>query len=141
MTINDVAKRTGLSPRQIREYEKLGLLTHIQRTDSGYRVFREQHLQQLTFIKHARDVGFSLAHIEALLALQADSKRSNAQVKALTRSHIDDLTQKIERLQSMKATLQAWHDSCLGDGSPDCRILDGLMTGNACEAAQGHSSN
>lgn len=137
MTINDVAKRTGLSPRQIREYEKLGLLTNIGRTDSGYRVFNEQHLQQLKFIKHARDVGFSLAHIEALLALQADSKRSNRQVKALTRSHIDDLTQKIERLQAMKATLQAWHDSCVGDGSPDCRILEGLMTGDTCHATEG----
>ena len=115
MNINEVAKLTELSPRQIREYEKLGLLQTIQRTDSGYRVFSDTQLQRLKFIKHARDVGFSLAQIEALLALQDNKQRSNAQVKALTRNHIDELSDKIQRLQSMKTTLQGWHDSCLGD--------------------------
>ena len=67
MNINEVAKLTELSPRQIREYEKLGLLQTIQRTDSGYRIFSDTQLQRLKFIKHARDVGFSLAQIEALL--------------------------------------------------------------------------
>ena len=85
MNIDEVAKLTELSPRQIREYEKLGLLQTIQRTDSGYRVFSDTQLQRLKFIKHARDVGFSLAQIEALLALQDNKQRSNAQVKALTR--------------------------------------------------------
>ena len=129
MNINEVAKLTELSPRQIRDYEKLGLLQTIQRTDSGYRIFSDTQLQRLKFIKHARDVGFSLAQIEALLALQDNKERSNAQVKALTRNHIDELSDKIQRLQSMKATLQAWHDSCLGDGSPNCSILKGLQEG------------
>lgn len=129
MNINEVAKLTELSPRQIRDYEKLGLLQTIQRTDSGYRVFSDTQLQRLKFIKHARDVGFSLAQIEALLALQDNKERSNAQVKALTRNHINELSDKIQRLQSMKATLQAWHDSCLGDGSPNCSILKGLQEG------------
>ena len=129
MNINEVAKLTELSPRQIREYEKLGLLQSIQRTDSGYRIFSDTQLQRLKFIKHARDVGFSLAQIEALLALQDNKQRSNAKVKALTRNHIDELSDKIQRLQSMKATLQGWHDSCLGDGSPTCSILEGLQDG------------
>lgn len=134
MNINEVAKLTELSPRQIREYEKLELIKNIPRNDSGYRVFTNPQLQRLKFIKHARDVEFSLADIKALLALQDDNQRSNKQVKALTRRHIDELTEKIERLQSMKATLQAWHDSCLGDGSPQCSILDGLMTGQSAQS-------
>ena len=48
---------------------------------------------------------------------------------AILSGHIDELSDKIQRLQSMKATLQAWHDSCLGDGSPTCSILDGLQNG------------
>lgn len=134
MNINEVAKLTELSPRQIREYEKLALIKNIPRNDSGYRVFTKPQLQRLKFIKHARDVEFSLADIKALLALQDDNQRSNKQVKALTRRHIDELTEKIARLQSMKATLQAWHDSCLGDGSPQCSILDGLMTGHSAQS-------
>ncbi len=112
MNINEVAKLTELSPRQIREYEKLGLLQTIQRTDSGYRIFSDAQLQRLKFIKHARDVGFSLAQIEALLALQDNKQRSDAKVKALSRNHIDDLRDKIQRLPSMKAPLQGWHCIC-----------------------------
>ena len=139
MNIDEVAKLTELSPRQIREYEKLGLLQTIQRTDSGYRVFSDTQLQRLKFIKHARDVGFSLAQIEALLALQDNKQRSNAQVKALTRNHIDELSDKIQRLQSMKATLQGWNDSCLGDGSPTCSILDGLQDGLQDDSVTKHA--
>lgn len=132
MNISDVSKITGLSARQIREYEKLGLLNKVNRSDSGYRHFGDSQLKRLQFIKHARDVGFSLAQIQDLLALQDDNQRSNAIVKALTQSHISELSEKIERLQAMKATLQAWHDSCRGDGSPNCSILDGLNTGGCC---------
>ncbi len=131
ITISEATKLTGLSARQIREYEKQGLLPSIQRSDAGYRNFDEGQLARLHFIKHAREVGFSLAQIQALLALQDNQQRNNVEVKALTRQHIDDLTQKIERLQTMKATLQTWHDSCLGDGSAQCSILDGLMIGSA----------
>nr|WP_313090272.1 MerR family DNA-binding protein [Moraxella sp. CTOTU48268] len=138
MNINEVAKLTELSPRQIREYEKLGLLQTIQRTDSGYRIFSDTQLQRLKFIKHARDVDFSLAQIEALLALQDNKQRSNAKVKALTRNHIDELNDKIQRLQSMKATLQGWHDNCLGDGSPTCSILEGLQDGVQDDSVTNH---
>ncbi|MFW2176887.1 MULTISPECIES: MerR family DNA-binding protein [unclassified Moraxella] len=132
MNINEVTKLTGLSARQIREYEKLGLLQSINRTESGYRIFNQPQITRLQFIKHARDVEFSLAQIQALLSMQDNQQRNNADVKALTGQHIEDLNQKIERLQAMKSTLQAWHDSCMGDGSPQCRILEGLMMGNAC---------
>ena len=101
MNINEVAKLTELSPRQIREYEKLGLLQSIQRSDSGYRIFSDTQLQRLKFIKHARDVGFSLAQIEALLALQDNKERSNAQVKALTRNHINELSDKIHKMHCL----------------------------------------
>lgn len=134
MNIKDVAKQVNLSAKQIRDYEKYGLLDTVSRSASGYRLYGEQEIKRLTFIQHAREVGFSLQQIEQLLALQDDKNRSNADVKALTRQHIDDLNQKIERLQAMKATLQSWHDCCAGDGSSHCSILDGLMTGQEVTA-------
>lgn len=137
MHISNVTKLTGLSARQIREYEKMGLLAGIARSEAGYRDFGEAQIARLQFIKHAREVDFSLADIKALLALQDDRQRSNADVKALTRQHIDQLSQKIERLQAMKTTLQTWHDSCLGDGSAHCSILDGLTTGQSCHSSSG----
>ena len=123
MNINQVAKLTDLSPRQIREYEKIGLLPAIARTDSGYRHYSEQNIERLQFIKRAKDVDFSLGEIKILLGLQDNPCRKNSDVKSLTARHIADLTVKIEQLQAMQATLQTWHDSCSGDGSAHCTIL------------------
>lgn len=129
MNIGEVQDATALSARQIRDYEKLGLLSTIARTPSGYRQYSAAQVERLIFIKHAREVGFSLSQIKQLLTLQDDPNRSNTDVKAVTQTHIAELTEKIARLQAMKTTLQTWHDSCLGDGSPTCSILQGLATG------------
>lgn len=138
MHIKHVTALTGLSAKQIRDYEKQGLLNTIHRSDSGYRNFGNTQIKRLQFIKHAREVGFSLAQIKELLLMQDNQHRSNAEVKALTHQHIETLTQKIEQLQAMKATLQQWHDNCSGDGSAQCSILDGLMAGHACHTVNPH---
>ncbi|MDK4537593.1 MerR family DNA-binding protein, partial [Kingella kingae] len=86
----------------------------------------EHDLQRLRFIRHARDVGFSLAQIRELLALQDNPNRHSRDVKNLTAQHITELNQRIESLQSMLHTLQTWHDECSGDEQADCCILAGL---------------
>jgi Cu(I)-responsive transcriptional regulator len=129
MNISKVSTLTGLSPRQIREYEKLKLLAPVARRDSGYRHYTPADIERLNFIKHARDVNFSLGQIAQLLQLRDDPNRNNKEVKAVTHAHIVALTEKIEQLQNMKATLQTWHDNCRGDGSAECSILNGLTSG------------
>ena len=126
MNISQAAKAVGLSTKQIRDYEKLGLLGAAKRTAAGYRYYEEMDLGRLAFIRHSRDVGFSLQQIEQLLRLQDDPHRCSHEVKALTAAHIETLNQQIERLQAMVKELQSWHDSCQGDNSPDCPILAGL---------------
>lgn len=123
MTISEIAKRSGLSNKMIRDYEKAGLIAPATRSDSGYRQYSEQDLETLSFIKHARDVDFSLAQIAMLLALKNNPQRTSAQVKQLVGAHIDTLQQKIMRLQSMADTLQSWHSCCRGDDNPDCPII------------------
>ncbi|MDK4680280.1 Cu(I)-responsive transcriptional regulator [Kingella negevensis] len=127
MNISQAAAQTGLSAKQIRDYEKQGLLPETRRSESGYRVYSEQDLQRLRFIRHARDVGFSLAQIRELLALQDNPNRHSRDVKQLTAAHIADLTLKIEMLQNMREKLQMWHDQCAGDEHSACCILDGLV--------------
>lgn len=58
--------------------------------------------------------------------LHDNPKRTRCEVKALTAQHIQELQQKINQLESMKTTLQTWHDLCEGDEKPDCPILKGL---------------
>ena len=99
MNISQAAAQTGLSAKQIRNYEKQGLLPPAPRSEAGYRRFLPVDLQRLRFIAHAREVGFSLAQIKRLLALADDPERHSRDVKQLTSEHIAELNQKIATLQ------------------------------------------
>ncbi len=129
MNIGQASKSTQLSVKQIRDYEKAGLLINPSRSEAGYRIYNSNDIARLKFIAKARGVGFSLAQIGELLALQDNPHRKSCEVKSLTGVHIEFLTQKIEELTQMKATLQAWSDACTGDNAPDCPILKGLAEG------------
>ena len=126
MNISEAARLTSLSTKQIRDYEKAGLVTPAQRTLSGYRCYEEADLNTLKFIRHSRDVGFSLEQIRQLLKLRQNPNRNSREVKRLTAQHIAALNKQIDILQKMVNELQQWHDSCLGNDCPECTILDGL---------------
>lgn len=126
MNISQAAKKTGLSAKQIRDYEKAGLLPKAHRSDTGYRTFNEADLERLHFICNARKVGFSLAQITHLLALNDDPKRTSREVKQLTEQHILSLEQKIQDLQQMLSLLKSWNKHCCGNDNPECSILSGL---------------
>jgi DNA-binding transcriptional MerR regulator len=83
----------------------------------------------LRFIKQARNLGFSIKQIGALLGLWQDQARSSSQVKALALEHIAELDDKIREMQAMKATLERLAQCCHGDARPDCPILDELAGG------------
>ena len=126
MNISQAAKLTGLSAKQIRDYEKLGLLKANSRTLAGYRHYEENDLARLRFIRHSRDVGFSLQQIAQLLQLQDNPHRNSREVKQLTAQHIETLNAQIHALQKMVAELQRWHDNCQGNDCPECSILNAL---------------
>ena len=126
MKIHEAAAAAGLSVKQIRDYEKAGLLPATQRDGNNYRHYDADAVARLRFIQHARAVGFSLRQIGALLRLQDDPNRSSAEVKALTGQHSAALEAQIATLTAMVARLQRWHDHCSGDGTGPCAILDGL---------------
>ncbi|RDE85109.1 MerR family DNA-binding protein [Aggregatibacter kilianii] len=126
MNISQAAKLTSLSAKQIRDYEKLGLLKANNRTLAGYRQYEENDLARLRFIRHSRDVGFSLQQIAQLLQLQDNPHRNSREVKQLTARHIETLNAQIHALQKMVAELQRWHDNCQGNDCAECSILAGL---------------
>ena len=132
MNIGQAARHSGLSAKMIRYYESIGLLKAAHRTDSGYRIYSDDDLHTLAFIKRSRDLGFSLEEVGKLLALWQDRQRASADVKALAAGHIAELDRKIGELTSLRDTLSDLVTSCHGDQRPDCPILKELETGCGC---------
>ncbi len=126
LNIGQASLRSGVSAKMIRHYEDVGLLPAARRTEAGYRQYSEADVQTLRFIRHSRDLGFSLAEIGQLVSLWQDQQRPSRQVKALAQAHLDELDRKLEELQAMKAALQHLVQSCHGNDRPDCPILEGL---------------
>ncbi|KPF72050.1 MerR family transcriptional regulator [Bosea sp. AAP35] len=126
MNIGEAAKRSGVSAKMIRYYESIGLIAAPQRTQAQYRVYADDDLHTLRFIRRARNLGFSLEESRALLALWRDKSRASADVKQLAMSHVRDLEAKAAELQGMADTLRHLAQHCHGDGRPDCPILSDL---------------
>lgn len=125
MNINTAEKLSGLSSKTIRDYEAAGLIRP-QRQSNGYRDYSDADIATLSFIRHAREVDFSLAQIAELLALRNDPLRASADVKSLVGENIQRLNKKISDLNNMKDTLESWYHRCKGNDSPNCAIIDGL---------------
>jgi MerR family copper efflux transcriptional regulator len=126
MNIGEAAKASGVSVKMVRHYEAIGLLPKAKRTFSNYRVYSDNDVHELRFIRRGRDLGFSMEEIRALLGLWRNKGRSSAAVKKVAGKHIDDLRAKITELQSMVQTLEHLAQHCHGDARPDCPILDDL---------------
>jgi len=126
LTIGGVARLTGVPAKTIRYYEARGVVAPPVRASNGYRVYDEQDVHILRFIKRARALGFSLADVEGLLALWGDEGRSSADVKALAERHIQEIERKIAELEGMRGTLRELMHRCHGDERPSCPILDEL---------------
>ena len=126
MNIGEAAKASGVSAKMIRHYEDNGLIPKTKRTMSGYRMYGENEVHMLRFIRRARDLGFSLAEIKALLGLWGNRRRASADVKKLAMKHVAALDAKIAEMQAMRRTLVDLADHCHGDQRPDCPILEDL---------------
>ncbi len=126
VNIGKAARLSGISPKMLRHYESLGLLTAVPRTDSNYRQYSEADVHTLRFIRRSRDMGFGLEAITELVSLWHNRRRSSESVKRVAQKHLDELDQRIEALQSMQRTLNHLLALCPGDNRPDCPILDDL---------------
>lgn len=129
MNIGEASEASGVSSKMIRYYEEIGLVLPAHRTSSNYRVYGEDEVHRLRFVRRARSLGFSLEETEKLLKLWAAEDRTSADVKQLALAHIAELEEKIDGLKSMVATLKDLADCCHGDDRPNCPILSDLSGG------------
>lgn len=126
LTIGKIARATGVHLETVRYYERIGLMPEPVRTAGGYRSYGSEHVRRLSFIRRARELGFGIKDIKALLALVQPSDASCATVKTLTSAHLDDVRAKISDLRRLESILARTVDQCSGGVSPTCPVLDML---------------
>ncbi|MBJ3814615.1 Cu(I)-responsive transcriptional regulator [Shimwellia pseudoproteus] len=129
MNISDVAKKTGLTSKAIRFYEQKGLVTPPARSENGYRSYARKHLEELTLLSQARQVGFTLEECRELVGLFNNPDRHSADVKAYTLQKVAEIEAHITALQAMRDRLMSLAADCPGDDSAECPIIDTLSGG------------
>ncbi|GFM28052.1 helix-turn-helix domain-containing protein [Novosphingobium sp. PY1] len=125
-TIGELGNATSTNVETIRYYERIGLLAKPERTSGNYRSYGKAELGRLSFIRRARDLGFPLDRVRALLSLSDDRTRDCAMVDALARDHLAEVERKIADLTALRSELSALLDTCDGGTVGDCRIIEAL---------------
>ncbi|MGH1345607.1 MAG: MerR family transcriptional regulator [Nannocystales bacterium] len=112
MLIGDVAKRTGISARMLRHYDRMGVVTPGERTRSGYRQYTERDLRRLFEVEGLRSLGLTLAEIPAALDDEQHSTRGMlTRLVDRARTQLAAAKELVERLEHVQtASPEAWHD-------------------------------
>lgn len=141
MTRGQLARRCGVGPETIRFYERRGLIPEAPRTHSGYRRFGAEAVSRLTFIRRAKELGFSLPEIAELLALHDHPGGDRARVKALTETKLSEIEARIADLGRMRSALAGLSEQCSGHGPVDgCPIIEALADGTAAGSSDDQPS-
>ena len=125
MNIGEAARQCELPAKTIRYYEDIDLVRP-GRLENGYRDYSDRDIHTLRFLQRSRSLGFSIEECRLLLSLYEDEGRASSDVKSIVNSKIKDIDQKIQELNSLKATLEFLANSCHGNDKPDCPIIDDL---------------
>ena len=132
-SIGELSKRTKVKVPTIRYYEEMGLLSEPERTEGNQRRYDVAGLERLSFIKHARDLGFSIEAISELIELQGHPDRSCQAATDIAFSQLSDVRAKIKRLRALEKELVRISKGCDGAGlSEDCYVLASLADHQLC---------
>ncbi len=129
LTIGEVAERAKVHIETLRYYERRGLVERPLRSASNYRLYPEDAVRRVRFIKRAQELGFSLKEIKELLSLRAAPEAECGEIRAHAEAKIKDIDEKVGALMAMKSALSTLVTGCSGQGPlTDCPILESLDT-------------
>ena len=124
LPIGELSKQSGVNIETIRYYERIKMLAPPPRTASGRRVYDSRDLRILVFVRRARELGFSLDEIRALLRLGGPEKASCREVREIAAHHLEDIRTKLSDLKKLERLLAKTVARCSGKTAPDCPVLD-----------------
>lgn len=126
LSIGELGRRTGTKVETIRYYERIGLLIAPARTEGNYRAYGGAELNRLSFIRRARDLGFSIEQVRDLLALSDRRDQSCAEVDELAGAHLAEVERKIADLEALRRELSALLSQCRKGTISTCLIIETL---------------
>jgi len=129
LTIGALSAEAGVAIETIRYYERIGLMPKPPRSLGGHRLYSNEHRTRLVFIRHSRELGFSLKDVRDLLGL-AGRQHVAGRVKTIILNHIARIRSKVKDLERLERVLRRMATQCRGDESTDCVILDALSDRN-----------
>ncbi len=129
MPIGALARKSGCKVETVRYYEHVGLMPKPARTEGGHRMYSDPQMRRLSFIRRARELGFTIDAIRVLLGLVDGEGQTCAEVEAISRGHLDDVRTKITDLRTMETVLAGMVAECKGGAVPDCPVVEALFEG------------
>ena len=133
MKIGELSRATGTNIETIRYYERIGLLPAPARTDANYRSYGTGHRSRLSFVRHSRDLGFTIEEIRSLLDLSDHPGRDCGEADRIATRHLEQVEEKIAQLSLLRDELQRIVGRCRGGLAGDCRVIDALGDHGQCE--------
>ncbi len=127
LTRGVVSKLTGCNIETIRYYERVGLMPDPARSEGGHRIYSQDQVRRLMFIRRCRELGFTVEQIRELLRLVDGGDYTCAEVRVITIDHLDDVGRKIADLRKIQTTLRDMAAECDGGDVPECPIVDVLF--------------
>lgn len=120
LTISKLARKAGVNLQTIRYYEKLNLLPKPKRSKSKYRLYDDEYLKHIKFVKNAQNLGFKLDEIRDLVLIKHNPKALGKDVKKVIKKKIEEIEIQVAELQGAKDYLNELYDSCSGKMSSCC---------------------
>jgi DNA-binding transcriptional MerR regulator len=134
LSIGALAEYSGSNIQTIRYYEQIGLLSKPPRTEGGQRRYGAQAVQRLTFIRHARDLGFDIASVRELLQLAGMPERRCDDADRIAEAHLEAVQEKIAKLTALRTELRRMLKDCGKGQIAECRVIESLADHKLCKA-------
>ena len=126
LTIGELSRLTGVKATTIRWYEAEGWLPSPARTEGGHRSYGDTHVRRLGFIRHSRELGFSMEHIRSLLDLADRPGNDCSAAHTIAMAHIAEVDARMHRLAALRSELERMANNCIGSQVQECRIIETL---------------
>ena len=134
LTIGRAAEAVGCKVQTNRYYEQLGLLPSPSRSGGNQRLYDEEAIRRLSFIRHARELGFPLQTIRDLISLADNPEYSCEAADAIAKKQLEDVDRRLKRLQALRRELERMVEQCKGGRIANCRVIETLGDHTLCEA-------